>query len=104
MKLTMLQPRVQTIRTSVAKPLAVERQRGEAWMKTRERILKRDHGLCRCDDCARQAAPLLATEVDHRIPLWDGGSNADSNLQSLNAGCHARKTSAEAARRARPSR
>ena len=33
--------------------------------------------------------------VDHIIPLWEGGSNAESNLQPLNPRCHTLKTSLE---------
>lgn len=42
-------------------------------------------------------------DVDHRIPLEQGGSNEDDNLQLLCSGpdgCHARKTKSEAKQRA----
>jgi 5-methylcytosine-specific restriction protein A len=97
MKLTMLQPRVQTLRVATVRPLAVERTRGSAWMATRERILRRDHGVCQCDECQAQPAPLIAHEVDHIVELADGGSDADSNLRAINHECHVRKT-AEARR------
>ena len=34
----------------------------------------------------------LATEVDHVMPKSKGGTDADSNLQSINRDCHKRKT------------
>ncbi|MCH2187426.1 HNH endonuclease [Myxococcota bacterium] len=39
-------------------------------------------------------------EVDHIIPLVDGGSHDMTNLQSLCTPCHKRKTAAEATARA----
>lgn len=42
-------------------------------------------------------------EVDHIVPLIDGGSHAIENLQTLCTPCHKQKTAAEAtARAARP--
>jgi|JI10StandDraft_1071094.scaffolds.fasta_scaffold111011_3 hypothetical protein len=69
-------------------------------MATRERVLARDGHLCQCDDCARIEIPLEADQVDHKVPLWEGGQDVDENLWALNAECHKRKTKAEAARRA----
>lgn len=69
-------------------------------MRTRERILTRDMGLCQCDECKAAPYARAASEVDHRVPLWDGGSDDDANLQSMHPDCHERKTKAEAARRA----
>lgn len=40
-------------------------------------------------------------EVDHRLPLCDGGTDDPENLQLLCAQCHARKTYDEAIRRTR---
>ncbi len=39
-------------------------------------------------------------ELDHIVPLIDGGGHDVSNLQTLCAPCHRRKTAAEAGRRA----
>jgi 5-methylcytosine-specific restriction endonuclease McrA len=63
------------------------------WEETRRRILTRDAGLCRLKyaDCL-----FYATEVDHVVPVSQGGSDADSNLQAACARCHARKTGREA--------
>jgi hypothetical protein len=61
-------------------------------MKIRERILARDGGLCRCEECVASGQPKQAGEVDHITPLHKGGSNDDSNLRSLNFECHERKT------------
>lgn len=72
---------------------ATPRLLGSSWMKTRARILKRDGYLCQ--HCIRLGRPVPATEVDHTIPLEQGGSGEDSNLQSLCHQCHATKTTAE---------
>jgi len=100
-RVTMLKPLVAKLDTSVAKPLTARAQRltGKQWGLIRARILQRDNGLCQCEECQAALAPKVATEVDHRVELADGGSNADSNLQSLAKECHERKT--EAARLAR---
>ena len=39
-------------------------------------------------------------ELDHRVPLIDGGSHGDENLQTLCTPCHTRKTAREARERA----
>lgn len=44
----------------------------------------------RCEWCG-----ALATEVDHRRRLADGGSDHPSNLQSLCHDCHADKSASE---------
>ena len=39
-----------------------------------------------------------ATEVDHVVPLAEGGADDESNLRPAHAGCHRAKTGREAAR------
>lgn len=68
------------------------------WVKTRARILARDGGVCQCLECKRLERVLPATEVDHIVPKFEGGTDDDSNLQAINEDCHARKTAAEAQR------
>lgn len=49
-----------------------------------------------CAHCAKAGRVALATEVDHIVPLVDGGERLDwSNLQSLCHQCHVRKTNAD---------
>lgn len=98
-----LKPRLQTLSTSRVRVLqgkagATPRIRGDAWMATRRRILLRDGYTCRCCGIVR-----LDNEVDHIIPLEQGGSNDDDNLQVLcggPSGCHTLKTASEAKARA----
>lgn len=88
-------PMLGTMRMRVVEVKAgtTERMRGRAWMEARKRIGLRDRYQCAACGLVR-----LDHEVDHRIPLEQGGSNEDVNLQLLCAGpgrCHAAKTAAE---------
>ncbi len=40
-------------------------------------------------------------DVDHKVPLWEGGEDAESNLQILCQPCHKNKSNEEARRRSR---
>lgn len=61
-------------------------------------ILKRDRYLCQCGECQRTGRVLPATEVDHRIPKAEGGTDEPHNLCAINAECHKRKTAKESGR------
>lgn len=61
------------------------------------RIKLRDNYTCR--QCGRVTR---AIEVDHIVPLWQGGPDTDDNLQLLCIDpCHAAKTAREAGMRGR---
>ena len=77
------------------------RIRGSALQTIRERILRRDKGVCRCARCEHVEFPPRATIVDHRVPLWAGGREDDSNRQAISQECHAEKSRHEDACRAR---
>lgn len=66
---------------------------GRPWRRIRERVLLRDQYTC-CG-CGLVTQEL---EVDHIINVAEGGSDDESNLQSLCVPCHQAKTAAEAAR------
>lgn len=102
-KLQTLKPRLATAPTSrvpmlKVRPGTVERKRGSAGVKDRNRIRERDCGLCQA--CDAQGRVSLGTEVDHKVPLWAGGSDDESNKWLLCTPCHEAKTAAEAAQRA----
>lgn len=104
MKLTTLKPRLKAappsrIQVLSAKAGTVDRKRGSAGVRDRERIRKRDCGLCQA--CRRNNLPRLGTQVDHIVPLWQGGSDDDTNKELLCDPCHAEKTAREARERAR---
>ncbi len=82
-----------------ARPGVVERKRGSAGIKDRERIRERDGGLCQ--ECKRQGRTSVGTVVDHIKPLWAGGSDEDDNKELLcQTPCHDAKTAREARQRA----
>ncbi len=74
------------------RPSAARRGYGSGWRALRDQMLAREP-LCRA--CRPRFVP--ATEVDHIVPLAEGGSNTVDNLQPLCKSCHSRKT-ARAAR------
>lgn len=60
--------------------------------------MKRDQYLCKCDTCQSTGALKLAHEVDHIVPMAEGGTDSMDNLRAINRDCHREKTAAEAAR------
>jgi len=67
------------------------------WARLRRRILDRDRWRCR--RCGRAGR----LEVDHRVPIAEGGEALDpANLQALCRGCHVAKTRAENRARREP--
>jgi len=71
------------------------RVRGRAHVERRARIL-RSKPLCAvCLDAGRYER---AAELDHKVPLWEGGAEHEANLQPLCTSCHAAKTAAEGSR------
>lgn len=84
--------------TLQAKAGTTPRIRGDAWMAKRREVMRRDKFTC-----AACGAIRMDHEVDHRVPLEQGGTNDLANLQLLCGGpdrCHAAKTKAEAKARA----
>lgn len=79
------------------------RDYGAAWDKIRVIVLKRDNGLCQCDECQGGKIRLtLANEVHHIIPKAKGGTDDLSNLQAINKECHKRETAADQGRTLKP--
>lgn len=69
---------------------------GVAWRKVREVVLQHEP-LCR--HCMQQGQVTAAQEVDHVVPLSEGGTNDRENLQPLCVGCHHAKTFRDMERR-----
>ncbi len=72
---------------------AESRGYGYQWKKRRARILKRDSYLCQ--ECLRGGIITEAKEVDHILNKKRGGTDHDSNLESLCVKCHKEKTARE---------
>jgi 5-methylcytosine-specific restriction enzyme A len=69
------------------RPSAARRGYGQAWRKKRELFLA-DHPFCMwARGCGAEA-----TEVDHIIPLSQGGADEESNYQALCKTHHSVKT------------
>lgn len=74
-----------------ARQSSAQRGYDHRWREVRNRYIK-DHPLCRDPHGLHLSQRIPATMVDHIIPKRQGGSDADSNLQSLCNRCHAHKT------------
>jgi 5-methylcytosine-specific restriction enzyme A len=70
---------------------------GYTRMKRNERIRERD-GYC-CQKCGR---PEAKGEIDHIVPLKDGGTEADANCQLLCVECHKDKSRADMGLKPKP--
>lgn len=103
-KLTMLRPRltaapVARVQMVQAPTGSTPRIRGRKWMAMKtDALVASDHW---CVMCLSVGVETLAVVVDHRTPLWKGGSNEPSNLQGLCKYHHDEKTAQEAGERAR---
>lgn len=96
-RLATLKPRVAFARQRIQSHY-VDRIRGRANQRRRERILSAQP---LCVLCQAEGRVALATEVDHVVPLWAGGSEDDSNLAGLCSACHRAKSAKEAVERFR---
>lgn len=97
MALKTLRPRLSTIGTKAAIDTHQPKSRwghgrgGRPWRRLRDRIFKRD--LYTCQNCGRVGGDL---ELDHIVNVAKGGTDDDSNLQTLcKSPCHAEKTHRE---------
>jgi 5-methylcytosine-specific restriction protein A len=68
---------------------ATPRTRGRKWMEMRS-VWLMQHPLCVM--CKAQGNVTLATDVDHIVPLFKGGADDQTNVQSLCAEHHRDKT------------
>lgn len=103
-KLPALKPKIRTIELTRVKPqtqlgvweknsLAGKRLTGRALQKRNDRIKARDGW--RCKGCGRITNEL---DVDHIVPMSQGGGDHDANLQCLCRGpdgCHKQKSMLE---------
>lgn len=90
--LKMAGQRIQVIQQT-RNPEAEQRIRGRKWMTIRARWFS-DHPLC--VTCEAKGYARAATQLDHIVPLIDGGKDDESNYQGLCEACHTDKTAREA--------
>lgn len=69
---------------------STKRTRGYAWMQIRRKVLI-DQGFA-CKDCGHVSA---SNEIDHEVPLEQGGTDDKTNLVVRCKPCHAAKTADE---------
>lgn len=67
----------------------VKRPRGRVGADQRARRLKAEP-LCR--DCLAEGMTRPSEEIDHIVPLSQGGSDEENNIRCLCKGCHAYRT------------
>lgn len=86
MKLQTLKPRLQT--TKMPKQSNWGQGRGgRLWRRLKAKIHLRDKYTCQC--CG---VVTMELELDHIVNVAQGGSDEESNLQSLCVPCHKEKT------------
>jgi len=64
------------------------------WARRRARVLERDGHRCQLATPGRCIGQ--ASEVDHIIARWRGGSHEADNLRAVCSPCHAHRTAIEA--------
>jgi 5-methylcytosine-specific restriction protein A len=77
-----------------------QRGYGAAWDATRQRILRRDNGLCQ--ECLRKGRIEPGNQVDHIIPRARRGGEGDDNLETLCKPHHDDKTARDSGKQPRP--
>ena len=96
MALKTLRPRLATISTKAVNDTHQPKSRwghgrgGRPWRRKRDEIFKRDKYTCQV--CGRVGGEL---ELDHILNVARGGTDDDSNLQTIGTACHKPKTHAE---------
>ncbi len=65
---------------------------GRRWQRLRRAVLAAEP-LCRA--CKERGRLTVANEVDHIVPIVEGGTDERSNLQALCKSCHSAKTRRE---------
>lgn len=96
MALKTLRPRLATISTKAVNDTHQPKSRwghgrgGRPWRRKRDEIFKRDKYTCQV--CGRVGGEL---ELDHIVNVARGGTDDDTNLQTICNACHKPKTHAE---------
>lgn len=104
-RLKTLKPRLQaidTVRRPMAPSMSERRMAGRKLQDRRLTVWARAEG--RCAGCGRVTSFPHGFELDHIVPLHQGGEDTEANCQVLCAGpggCHRVKTAEDAGRLAR---
>ena len=79
--------------------LNTKRTTGRKWMAIRERVLRLTP---HCVECYKSGKVNPASEIDHILPLFKGGTDDLDNLQALCDDCHNTKTASDMGHRIKP--
>ncbi|GAP66805.1 HNH endonuclease family protein [Mizugakiibacter sediminis] len=97
-RLKTLKPRLQamdTLRRPMAPSMSERRMAGRKLQERRLSIWARSPHCARCGTLTSYPNGF---ELDHVVPLHQGGEDSEANCQVLCGGCHARKTAEDACR------
>jgi 5-methylcytosine-specific restriction protein A len=96
----MLAPRVKLLAPQKFGAPATARTRGKRWMQIKRGVLREEPTCRRCLELESDASAVHASfEVDHIVPLFEGGTDERNNLQALCEQHHREKSEVERVRR-----
>jgi 5-methylcytosine-specific restriction protein A len=94
-----LKPQIKTINTSLVRAGGkTERIRGNSLYAIMRKFERDNPRLCAT--CTRAGLVGYGDELEHIVPLWQGGAESDSNREWICTSHHQIKTAAEAKQRA----
>ncbi|WP_444437114.1 HNH endonuclease [Pseudomonas sp. A6] len=94
-RLRTLKPRLQEFKGRELRPLPTAKERRMTGRKLQDRRLRVWSKDPCCANCGKLCDFPAGFELDHKVPLFQGGADTDDNCQVLCAGpdgCHAKKT------------
>lgn len=98
-RLTTIKPRLQMAAGRQVQPMPTTKERRMTGRKLQERRLNVWSRNPCCATCGKLCDFPAGFELDHTLPLFQGGDDTEANCQVLCSGpdgCHASKTAAEA--------
>lgn len=72
--------------------------------RVKARIVLAQEGICACGCGVKLGAAAEPIEFDHEVALINGGENREGNIRALRRPCHAVKTRADVAEKAKVAR
>lgn len=91
-----LKPTIKTLKPSIKSVTRTVRITGNSLQAIRREHFRMNPLCVACEDLGRVS---LATELDHIVPLCEGGAESPANRQGLCCECHKAKTLSEATQR-----
>lgn len=92
-RISTMQPRISAATPGLPSLQPVERITGR---KLQERRARKRQENPLCVRCEERGVTRPWTQLDHKVPLWQGGADTDENTEGLCDPCHEAKTSEEA--------